>query len=110
SRTSRSPAPCWAGNPRSTFARGSSGPRSGSPPSWRSKTPEVLTPGSPPRGRSGGPVGSLPMSDNGEELDLTSSKVVVTGGSGFLGRAVLARLEAAGAADVVAPTSAEVDL
>jgi GDP-L-fucose synthase len=36
-------------------------------------------------------------------------RVLVTGGAGFLGRAVVARLEAAGA-DVVVPRSAEVDL
>jgi GDP-L-fucose synthase len=37
-------------------------------------------------------------------------RVIVTGGSGFLGSAVVARLRAAGAADVVVPRSAEVDL
>ncbi len=37
-------------------------------------------------------------------------RVLVTGGSGFLGTAVLARLAAAGADDVVAPTSADFDL
>jgi GDP-L-fucose synthase len=37
-------------------------------------------------------------------------RVLVTGGSGFLGTAVLARLAAAGADDVVAPSSADYDL
>ncbi|MCU1454947.1 MAG: NAD-dependent epimerase/dehydratase [Acidimicrobiales bacterium] len=37
-------------------------------------------------------------------------RVIVTGGSGFLGSAVVARLRAAGAADVVVPRSADVDL
>jgi GDP-L-fucose synthase len=37
-------------------------------------------------------------------------RVVVTGGSGFLGTAVLARLAAAGADDIVAPSSADFDL
>ena len=40
----------------------------------------------------------------------SSRTVLVTGGSGFLGRAVLARLAERGATDVVAPSSAEVDL
>ncbi len=39
----------------------------------------------------------------------TDRRVLVTGGAGFLGRAVVARLEAAGA-QVVVPRSAEVDL
>lgn len=37
-------------------------------------------------------------------------RVLVTGGSGFLGRAVVARLEAAGATQVVVPRSTEHDL
>jgi len=37
-------------------------------------------------------------------------RVLVTGGSGFLGRAVVAHLEAAGAGSIVIPHSAEVDL
>ncbi|MGI8710939.1 MAG: GDP-L-fucose synthase family protein [Acidimicrobiales bacterium] len=37
-------------------------------------------------------------------------RVLVTGGSGFLGRAVVAQLEAAGAAGIVIPRSSEVDL
>ena len=40
----------------------------------------------------------------------TDRRVLVTGGSGFLGRAVVARLDAAGAASVIVPRSAEVDL
>jgi GDP-L-fucose synthase len=36
--------------------------------------------------------------------------VLVTGGSGFLGRSVVAHLEAAGAASIVVPRSAQVDL
>lgn len=39
----------------------------------------------------------------------TDRRVLVTGGAGFLGRAVVARLEAAGA-DVMVPRSADVDL
>jgi GDP-L-fucose synthase len=37
-------------------------------------------------------------------------RVLVTGGSGFLGSAVVARLQAAGASDVIVPRSAEADL
>lgn len=37
-------------------------------------------------------------------------RVTVTGGAGFLGRAVVSRLEALGAANVVSPRSAEYDL
>ena len=37
-------------------------------------------------------------------------RVLVTGGSGFLGSAVLARLAVAGADSVIAPSSAEYDL
>ena len=37
-------------------------------------------------------------------------RVLVTGGNGFLGRAVVAHLQAAGAAEIVVPRSAEVDL
>ncbi|MCB0972390.1 MAG: NAD-dependent epimerase/dehydratase family protein, partial [Acidimicrobiales bacterium] len=37
-------------------------------------------------------------------------RVLVTGGSGFLGQAVVARLQAAGAGHVVVPRSAEHDL
>ena len=37
-------------------------------------------------------------------------RVLVTGGSGFLGQAVVARLEAAGAAEVTVPRSADTDL
>jgi GDP-L-fucose synthase len=40
----------------------------------------------------------------------TDRRVLVTGGTGFLGRAVCAGLAARGVADVVAPTSAEYDL
>lgn len=40
----------------------------------------------------------------------TDRHVLVTGGRGFLGRAVVARLQAAGASSVVVPTSAETDL
>ena len=41
---------------------------------------------------------------------LADRRVLVTGGSGFLGRAVVARLQAAGATSIVVPRSAEVDL
>jgi GDP-L-fucose synthase len=37
-------------------------------------------------------------------------RVLVTGGAGFLGRAVVARLEAAGATSIVVPRSVDVDL
>jgi GDP-L-fucose synthase len=40
----------------------------------------------------------------------TDRRVLVTGGSGFLGRAVVARLEQAGAKEVVVPRSASCDL
>ena len=40
----------------------------------------------------------------------TGRRVLVTGGSGFLGSAVVARLQAEGAADVIVPRSAETDL
>jgi GDP-L-fucose synthase len=40
----------------------------------------------------------------------TGRRVMVTGGHGFLGRALLARLAAAGATDVLAPTRGELDL
>ena len=44
------------------------------------------------------------------DTDWSSRRVLVTGGNGFLGKAVVARLHAAGADDVVAPTSGEYDL
>ena len=37
-------------------------------------------------------------------------RVLVTGGAGFLGRAVVARLEAAGARDIFVPRSRDFDL
>jgi GDP-L-fucose synthase len=40
----------------------------------------------------------------------TGRNVLVTGGSGFLGSAVVARLQASGASDVIVPRSADVDL
>src|SRR6185312_3896462 len=43
-------------------------------------------------------------------LDLTEQRVLVTGGNGFLGKAVCAALGARGAGDVVAPTSVDYDL
>jgi GDP-L-fucose synthase len=43
-------------------------------------------------------------------MDLKSRRVLVTGGSGFLGRHVIAALRRAGCADVVAPRRAEYDL
>jgi GDP-L-fucose synthase len=43
-------------------------------------------------------------------IDIERSRILVTGGNGFLGRAVVARLHAAGATDVVAPRSREYDL
>ena len=43
-------------------------------------------------------------------LDLSSRRVLVTGGAGFLGREVVARLEAAGCRDVFVPRSADYDL
>src|SRR3954468_2451634 len=45
-----------------------------------------------------------------EMTDLTGQRVLVTGGSGFLGRAVCAALIGRGVADVVAPASVEFDL
>jgi len=43
-------------------------------------------------------------------IDLQSARVVVTGGAGFLGRHVVARLEARGTGVVVVPRRAEYDL
>ena len=40
----------------------------------------------------------------------SNKRVLITGGRGFLGRAVVARLEAAGATDIVAPSRADYDL
>lgn len=50
------------------------------------------------------------MSEKAPELDWSATKVLVTGGTGFLGGAVLAGLAARGATSVAAPSSAEVDL
>jgi GDP-L-fucose synthase len=43
-------------------------------------------------------------------LDLSSRRVLVTGGAGFLGREVVARLEATGCSDIFVPRSAQYDL
>jgi GDP-L-fucose synthase len=43
-------------------------------------------------------------------LDLSSRRVLVTGGAGFLGREVVGRLKAAGSTDIFVPRSAEFDL
>src|SRR3954464_9132885 len=43
-------------------------------------------------------------------LDLTSQRIMVTGGSGFLGRRVVATLRGRGARDVFVVRSAEYDL
>ena len=43
-------------------------------------------------------------------LTLAEARVLVTGGAGFLGRAVVARLQAAAGATVVAPRRAQYDL
>jgi NAD(P)-dependent dehydrogenase (short-subunit alcohol dehydrogenase family) len=43
-------------------------------------------------------------------LDLSGRRILVTGGSGFLGRAVLRSLVQHGADDVLAPRAVEFDL
>jgi GDP-L-fucose synthase len=43
-------------------------------------------------------------------IDLTGKRIMVTGGAGFLGSFVCARLEAEGCRDIVVPRSAEFDL
>src|SRR6266540_1960256 len=43
-------------------------------------------------------------------LDLSTRRVMVTGGSGFLGRRVVAKLRERGVRDVFVPRSAEYDL
>ena len=43
-------------------------------------------------------------------MDLSSKRILLTGGSGFLGRHVLDALRAQGARDVVVPRKAEYDL
>src|SRR4051794_10929447 len=45
-----------------------------------------------------------------ETTDLSGQRVLVTGGSGFLGRAVCAALIGRGVADLIAPSSVEYDL
>ena len=43
-------------------------------------------------------------------MDLSSARVVVTGGSGFLGRRVVAKLELRGCKSITVPRSREYDL
>lgn len=47
---------------------------------------------------------------NGKAGALSGARVMVTGGAGFLGRHVVARLEETGVADIVVPRSADYDL
>jgi GDP-L-fucose synthase len=53
-----------------------------------------------------------PLDDAGglDVIDLASSRVLVTGGSGFLGTRVLQELRDRGAHDIAAPTSGDADL
>src|SRR5438105_2907117 len=52
----------------------------------------------------------IPSIDHPPANNLTGRRVLVTGGSGFLGTYVLKTLAAAGAAEVLAPRSAQYDL
>ena len=66
--------------------------------------------GRPARGRArpGRAIVAAPRPPH--DRALAGRRVMVTGGGGFLGRAVVARLEAAGADDVFVPRSADYDL
>ena len=46
----------------------------------------------------------------GVDMDLADKRVLVTGGAGFLGRHLVAQLQAAGCGHVIVPRSREVDL
>ena len=55
-------------------------------------------------------MGRRRLVTEGVAVDLRNKKIIVTGGAGFLGRHVLARLQQEGCRHVFVPRSAQYDL